>query len=470
MNKYVIIFFILFTHFKTTAYAIESENSNTKDSLEKEKNYSFQSPFEQCKIYPRGKTAQENQKEEKKALYSLKAEFKKDYPLADSALNKIFDQVINTPPNKEDYQTSLEKLSNLLNKLDRPKIKLSSKAAVFIKTQNKFNSSKKRAPSALGKNDRCIKDNSKQFDEFSIGLRKSLKLYFSNHDFAKKLLTLMQNIRFFPSGSRVFFGATTARTKQKPHICINPEEETTLLLPKMLHELTHAQNKEIAILSEDFDQKKGLWRDTNKAFRKIDDQLRNFDKELSPDSEIEAENMSELVEELTENQLSNIVQLLKETASTNIPYSRIPTEKGFIQHAKLLQKWKETFEKEIETRKEAVKVRKQLDIMRYYDEHLAYAISLKAAYTLVKEDPDFFCQIWVPSYQKKRPVLFYQAYQDLEEKIHSQTFSHWLADLYTFETNNFLKESLYGEHSRKAGPIKTFLDQGKLIMDQQFNN
>jgi hypothetical protein len=126
-------------------------------------------------------------------------------------------------------------------------------------------------------------------------------------------------------------------------------------------------------------------------------------------------------------------------------------EAGFDQQARLLNAWFLALEATKKAKAEAIIARNRLDVERFIDEHRAYAAGLKSAWSLVKDYPDYFCRVWVPSYQEKKPVRFYQAFTKLEAQFSDGSFSEWLGNEYTFVATNYLQTSLYKSGEKGQG-------------------
>lgn len=108
-------------------------------------------------------------------------------------------------------------------------------------------------------------------------------------------------------------------------------------------------------------------------------------------------------------------------------------------------------EKKSKSGRALIDLRVALDQERFLDELRAYAVDVHAARALIATSKDAFCQLWIPSYQVGRPVLFPNSYAALERRFASGEIVSWVAALYTFRMRSYLSESLFVDGDEEEG-------------------
>lgn len=403
-------------------------------------------------------------------LKSMKSELKKQFLLNDADLNAGFAPAFELNPENPDYQIRLEELTVILNQLEFRKAKLTERATRTQRKFDLFNSAIKREPQASGRNDECLLSPSQKFLDYAAVLRDTTEDLLAGYAFGPPLIETLKKTNLLPSGSRVFFGATTNRSGGKIKVCLNPEEETALLIPKLLHEIAHASNKEIARQTVHYEESKARWLAAKKSFEDVEEQLLKFDDQVDKNSDMNSENLRELVSEIDSADQTVIRSLLQRTAVSKSPYLRHSLEHGIEAQSSLLSAWKLKLDQLEQEKTAAVKERTALDTARFYDEHIAYSVQLFAAWGMVQAEPEFFCRLWVPSFQQKRPVRFFQAFELLESQFYNGTFSDWLANEYSFVAPNYLKTSLYTDGLKDLGLRPEIRKRAREILAEQLRS
>jgi hypothetical protein len=401
-------------------------------------------------------------------LESLQGAFKKQFPKDDAELNSTFLPVVQTMPDDIDHQSRLESLTILLNRLEFKEARLTEPMIALTKSFSLFNSPIKREPKSLGKKDECIRVPSRQFRDYAVVLRDSINTFFRSYDFSAPLVKTLEQTPMLPSGTRVFFGATTTHENDRAIICVNPEEDTILAIPKIMHELVHVNNKTVAALAARYDLSRKKWQISKTAFAAIEAELVKFDDHVDKTSEMDSDNLRELVGDLDTSHPEVILSILTKTNDKNNPYLDLTLAAGFAKQTKLLAQWKSTATQVELDKNEAISNRTELDVERFFDEHGAYGVGLKAAWAMINENPEYFCRAWVPSYQEKRPVRFFQSFEKLESQIYEKTFSAWLANEYSFVASNYLKTSLFPDGEKEKGLKPELEKKGQQILKQEF--
>ncbi len=401
-------------------------------------------------LIPEGPLGKEHIEKEFKRLERL---FKIEYPLDVEKIDKAFGKLRKLPTGDSSYHHKLEELTLVLNQLTFNKNRPKGLAKRVISLWQAYPSAKRRSPSAMGRNEACLKTNiDKSFKAMNGELVAILKESFANQSFVNKQLKKLTSTDFLPAGSRTYFAALAQLDENNNmNICVNPEEAPPFLLPKYLHELTHAKNQELTRKKIDYNKALDDWRKAKKALDKADDELIKFNAELKSDSEIDASNVMDQAVNISYPNLEKIRLMLKTTKAIKEPYLRFHLEKGIHDHSILIMNWLYTLRKEHETSANMLKKRRNLDKSRFLDEHHAYFVSLKSALMIVKSQPEYFCRLWVPSYQQKRPIRFYQGYEHIEKHIKANSLGEWIADIYTLKSKMYLKDAIYKNGQPDAG-------------------
>lgn len=368
------------------------------------------------------------------------------------------------------YQTDMESASMILNQFTEFKhAKFSKELDDFWKT---YHQPKLRAPSAIGKDTECLSDNSDtQFKLFAQKLKNIIHSVFKSSPFNKPLLSeTLPSTLFLPAGSKTFFGATANLDgEQKKRICINPEEACPFLLPKLLHELTHAQNNELMQLRLSFSKLTNEWQKQLTITTENEEKLLEFDDNLESAAPISFDILTETQPESDPIEIKKWAENSKNKISEHGSYKDISKQEGLKKHLTLWQSYTDNL---IELKKLALQIksiRMTLDQQRFLDEHRAYINELKSAQWLVNQVPQYFCKLWVPSFAAKRPVPFYAAYLLLAEKFDKNQFSQWLAETYV-NAKLYLPTSIYVSEKKPLQLITDLKQKANLLIKESFQS
>lgn len=352
------------------------------------------------------------------------------------------------------FQDQSEKLSLLLNE-----ILLSKKRRGFTKSfwnlWSNFSSSNKRAPSGLGKAKACLNGKDAQFTFFISKLKPVLFQFLKENPTFVEELNFFAKVKFAPAGAKTYFGATTDRTTENPRVCINPEEAVPYLFPKIIHELSHAKSELLEKLNSRYKSLLGEIKNLQGQLEDVENLLFDFEDNLKEQyvDAFEADALMPWLSKMNYKSQSLLQQGLKD----RIGNLQIYKSSSYERHSKLLFSLYEITAKNSALLVRYKLFRKKFDRSRYLDEHVAYIKEYLAAVSLSEKDPDFFCRLWVPSYQYARPVRFFETYLDLEKRLFEGGFSQWLAEVYTFETKSYEVDSLFLQM------------KGKKILDPKLN-
>ena len=319
---------------------------------------------------------------------------------------------------------------------------------------NRYRDPKTRAPISLDRADECIQEPDPIFQQFAAALRRVIHLGLEDRTHLSSGLSQnLQVLPMLPAGTKAFFGATVnLGNSGRPRICVNPEEAPPLLVAKISHEMVHATNSALMERRQRFTRLVSQWHQQTAALAQIEEALIEFDDRL-----IDSENggFDSIIDALPESWLTDAEQkAAKKTIMRKLGAASFRMDKDGRDQAKLLETWGKFLGKKVELGKSAATIaieRRILDQERFLDEHRAYLVSLKVAYSLVASEPEFFCTLWVPSFAARRPVPFFAAYLPLEARIKSGRLSQWLAETYV-GAKLYLPSSIYQPGSDKILP------------------
>ncbi len=98
-----------------------------------------------------------------------------------------------------------------------------------------------------------------------------------------------------------------------------------------------------------------------------------------------------------------------------------------------------------------IDMRIALDTERFLDELRSYAVSVHAARALIATAPEYYCRLWLPSFQAKRPIQFPSGYAAMEKRFQNGSIAEWVASLYTFKMKSYVPISLFVDGEEEAG-------------------
>ncbi|MFK7822825.1 MAG: hypothetical protein AB8G05_01610 [Oligoflexales bacterium] len=399
-------------------------------------------------------------------LKRLRNELEQQFPKRKAKTIKHIDAFIRLSAKDPRLQEKSEILANYLNELHGYSSSSSMKKNSLFKLWLKFNSPQLRSSLAIGRNERCIQGKDSNFDTFINPLKVEIRRQLSGHSSSRQVLNILEQVSFQPAGSKSFFGATADYQDKRHRICVNPEEATPLLVPKIIHELTHAKSLKLRRLNQLFSQSVSKWQSFHMQRDQAEAELYDFEDQIKKQylSSLETDN---LLPKLKANKILGFDQIFAELSKmqNDNPYNLKETVTR-RSHSMKLVKFLELDRKSNELFEIMGKARSDYDVERYFDEHRAYLREYFAAVYLSKKHPEVFCKIWVPSYAQKRPVRFFETYLELESRLLSGKFSMWLADLYTFKTKSYIVNSLYKDEQKKEIK-KEILKSAKAIVSSQ---
>lgn len=376
--------------------------------------------------------------------------------------------LLETSTASQEYQRRLEAFTFTLN-ASRAK---QYKNNVAWDLWNEFSSPANRSKNGLKDKTTCIIEDSIAFQQFRQKFLKTYSSYFSSSKFFQPQLDFLnKNLNsIFPSGHRAFFGATVSVSNGKNRLCINPEESPLLLLAKVSHETVHAINNEILKMKLVFYKKREKLVEARNNLEAKYDALINFEDYLTPDSALDIDTVIDAIppkmpdakaKKFIQGYVSNATQEAKKVKS---PFKGISDERGVKAYSELLHGWYTELGRKVQYQGELFKFKARLDRLRFLDENRAYGHSLISAIHLLKNHPRDFCEILVPSFQAKKPVLFYEAYLDLQQHIQSGTLGKFIAESYISQ-GAYLETAILNEDKE----IKQSLQlEARKILDELF--
>lgn len=366
----------------------------------------------------------------------------------------------------QSLQVKSETLANFINQVyGFPSAKATKKNNLF-RLWLQFNSASSRSSIAIDRSDRCVQGDDSNFKAFIAPLKAEMRRLLSGHPSSKQVLQMLDQVKFQAAGSKTFFGATADYVNKKPRICINPEEATPLLVPKLVHELTHVQSSKLRNLNQQFSNAAGQWQVFHIQKDQAEADLYDFEDKIKKQylTSLETDN---LLPKLREKNLGGFDEVFAELSGMQKenPYT-FQENIARRNHSLKLVKLISLSRKSDSLLKKMEGARTNYDIERFLDEHRAYLREYFAAVYMSKKHPEVFCKIWVPSFAQKRPVRFFEAYLELESRLLSGKFSSWLANLYTFKTKSYIASSLYEDENKKELKKEVLASAQKIISSQ----
>ena len=409
-----------------------------------------------CNQYP-GKPSFHRSSSDLKELISA-SQGLKDHPVKFPLLSNL-SRLEKLEKHHTDFQLLSEQSSLFLNEHS---LSEDLKRRLLFKSWVKFPAISDRSTTATGLRTPCIEKPDPKFKQYMKTILPLLRELFRDFKQGQGLLQGLDQVDFFPAGSQTMFGATADYSKEKSRICINPEESTPFLVSKIMHELTHALNIRSRTLLKSFNQKIQEWNQVSSLTENAEQKLYDFEAHIKDDAKNPPDTDS-IMDSFRTRTKADEKDFLKVLRSKKEAYKK--PEPRIQEHAKIFQEWHQTIVNKKTKNQELLEARKNLDQERFIDEHRAYLIEYQSALFLVKQDPQFYCRLWAPSYAKGRPALFYETYLSLEKKFTEGQFSSWLADLYTEKSKSYMPESVYQFQSGKNTKIIR-ADLLKIIRDE----
>lgn len=421
--------------------------------------------FYQCLEQNKPSTTKLGEEHRNSELTKLKTQLKKLFPQQGIAIQKKIDRFIAVSAKDPKMQTESEELAHFLNQIHGYS-KDTDKKTDILQLWKKFNNPESRSSLAIGKSERCIQGKDPNFEEFIKPLKVEIRRLLHSHPSSRQVLSILDQVSLQPAGSKTFFGATADYQLKTPRICINPEEAAPLLIPKLIHELTHAKSSKLKHLNYQFTEAASKWQNIHLQKDQAEADLHDFEDLIKKDYIAKLETDT-LVPQLESKGLVSYNQVFAELAKTakDNPYQ---TQQmiGRRNHTMRLAKFMSLKSQSDKLFERLGNTRAKYDSERFLDEHRAYLQEYLAAVHLVHQKPEIFCKIWVPSHAQKRPVRFFEAYIELEGRLLEGSFSEWLADLYTFKTNSYIATSIY-ENEKERKIKKNLLSSAKEIISLQ---
>ena len=399
-------------------------------------------------------------------LNRLKSELIQRFPKKKSEIINKIQSFIRINKKDPEMQNKNEEFAIYLNQIygypSSPSIKKSALFNLWLK----FARADLRSSLGIGRSERCIQGDDAKFKAFMTPLKVEIKRVLSDHSSSREVLKLLDEVSFETAGSKTFFGATADYQNNKPRICVNPEEAIPLLVPKIIHELTHTKNLKMRQLNLIFSQAASEWQSIHIQQDQAEAELYDFEDNIKKQylTKLETDNLIPKLKSKNLVGFKEIFEALSQMQNQN-PYNMNEAATRKL-HSRKIAKFIELDRKSDKLFKQMAKARSNYDIERFLDEHRAYLKEYFAAVYLSRKQPEVFCKIWVPSYAQKRPVRFFEAYLELESRLLHGNFSKWLGDLYTFKTKSYVISSLY-KNERTKEIKKPILDSARAIISSQ---
>ena len=388
------------------------------------------------------------------------------FPDKKNDISKNFKEFTDISAKDPSLQEKSESLSHFLNELYNNSKSDPTKKSSLYNLWLKYNSPNKRSSLGIGRSDRCIQGLDSNFKALTPSLKTEVRRLLSGHNQSRQVLSALEQVNFQPAGSKAYFGATADYANKKARICINPEEAIPLLIPKLIHELTHVNSIKLRNLKQLFSSAAAHWQSFHMQKDQAEAELYDFEENIKKQhlASLETDNLLPKLKSKNLKGFDEVFTELSKMQKEN-PY----TQKETISrrsHSMKLVKFISLRNKSDELLKKMEAARTNYDIERFYDEHRAYIREYSTAVYLSKNQPKIFCKIWVPSFAQKRPVRFFEAYLELESRLLSGKFSSWLADLYTFETKSYVPSSLYQDENKKKIKEEVLASAQSIIYSQ----
>ena len=431
------------------------------------------SSFTKCALYNQTGVSLSATSNRELYLKNLERHAKQAYPDLAIKIKSSFKKVRDTSIKDPGYQRQMESLSLVLNEAYQVQGVQNAKIWKFWEL---FASSRRRAPEAKEKRQICIETSTTEFKNFRKKLVDLLFYYFnSNQIFHHHLNYLKLNIdKIYAAGELNYFGATVSQsTRNSIRLCINPEEAPPLLLPKMIHEITHATNKTLQSSHKAF-------KEIGKAYKKqvqlqdaAFDKLLEIEEHLKADSPIELDLMMDLLAKKSSIKQKELIETMRRRLGGLNPFKNKNLNTGIELYANALVEWKEKDKDQKSMYRKFLSAGINLDQLRFIDEHRAYAYELIAAWHLIDQFPNQFCSLWVPSFQLKRPARFPHVYLNIENLIKKNQVGKFLKKHYV-DTGSYLTEAIMDQKPTGSQIKESLLSRGtneiELVLKEYFNN